>query len=76
MVRQRGGDRPGLQRAEVSNLQKPYPKIYQPFSFSPETIRWCAHEDIMPIILYTDIEKLKKLYRLYQDEAAVAGPNL
>jgi len=56
-------------------FQKPYPKIYQPFSFSPETIRWCAHEDIMPIILYTDIEKLKKLYRLYQDEAAVAGPN-
>jgi alkanesulfonate monooxygenase SsuD/methylene tetrahydromethanopterin reductase-like flavin-dependent oxidoreductase (luciferase family) len=57
-------------------LQKPYPKIYQPFSFSPETIRWCAHEDIMPIILYTDMEKLKKLYKLYQDEAAVAGPNL
>ena len=40
-------------------LQKPYPKIYQPFSFSPETIRWCAHEHIMPIILYTDIEKLR-----------------
>ena len=30
----------------------------------------------MPIILYTDIEKLKKLYKLHQHEAAVAGPNL
>jgi alkanesulfonate monooxygenase SsuD/methylene tetrahydromethanopterin reductase-like flavin-dependent oxidoreductase (luciferase family) len=56
-------------------LQKPYPRIYQPFSFSPETIRWCAHEDIMPIVLYTDLEKVKKLFKLYQDEAAAAGPN-
>jgi alkanesulfonate monooxygenase SsuD/methylene tetrahydromethanopterin reductase-like flavin-dependent oxidoreductase (luciferase family) len=75
----KGQDKEGVVRkigVAPHPLQKPYPKIYQPFSFSPETIRWCAHEDIMPIVLYTDVEKVKKLYKLYQDEAALAGPNL
>ncbi len=57
-------------------LQQPHPPLYQPFSFSEETIRWCAHEDITPIVLYTDVERLKPIFRIYQEESAKAGREL
>ncbi|MHB1444714.1 MAG: LLM class flavin-dependent oxidoreductase [Acidimicrobiales bacterium] len=31
-------------------VQKPYPPIFQPFSSSESTIRWCAAEGVTPIL--------------------------
>lgn len=57
-------------------LQKPHPPLYQPFSFSEATIRWCAHEGIVPIVLHTAFGHLRNLFHSYQEEAAQAGRRL
>jgi len=57
-------------------LQKPHPPLYQPFSFSESTIRWCAHEGIVPIVLHTALGQLRNLFRVYQEEASSAGRRL
>jgi len=56
--------------------QDPHPPIWQPFSISEKTIRWCAREDILPWILSAHPESFVKLCKDYQEEAAGAGRKL
>lgn len=53
--------------------QKPHPPIFQPFSFSEETFRFCAREGIAPFALATDDATLEDLFTAYQEEAANSG---
>ena len=54
-------------------FQKPHPPIFQPFSFSEDTFRFCAREGIAPFALATCEETLTDLFRAYQEEAQEAG---
>lgn len=54
-------------------LQKPYPQVFQPFSFSEESFRFCAREGIVPIVMNTDDEIVSNLLSVYQEEAEAAG---
>ena len=56
--------------------QDPHPPIWQPFSVSEKTIRWCARESILPWILSSYPSEFTKLCRDYQEEAAAAGREL
>lgn len=53
--------------------QKPHPPLFQAFSTSESTIRWCAHEQITPMILLSRPEQLRHLARIYMEEAGRAG---
>lgn len=55
---------------------EPYPEIWQPFSVSEKTIRWCATESIVPWILISYPSEFKKMVLAYQDQAAQSGRNL
>ncbi len=55
--------------------QRPHPKIFQPFSFSEATFKFCGEEDIVPFGLSTDDATLTDLLRVYQDASARAGRN-
>jgi alkanesulfonate monooxygenase SsuD/methylene tetrahydromethanopterin reductase-like flavin-dependent oxidoreductase (luciferase family) len=54
----------------------PYPEIWQPFSVSEKTIRWCATEGIVPWILISHPPDFKRMVEAYQDEAARHGRSL
>jgi alkanesulfonate monooxygenase SsuD/methylene tetrahydromethanopterin reductase-like flavin-dependent oxidoreductase (luciferase family) len=54
-------------------FQKPHPPIFQPFSFSEDTFRFCAREAIAPFALSTCDETLHDLFVAYQEEASAAG---
>jgi alkanesulfonate monooxygenase SsuD/methylene tetrahydromethanopterin reductase-like flavin-dependent oxidoreductase (luciferase family) len=54
----------------------PYPEIWQPFSVSEKTIRWCATEGIVPWILISYPSEFKRMVEAYQDEAAKHGFDL
>jgi hypothetical protein len=56
--------------------QKPHPPLFQAFSVSEATIRWCAKEDIVPMILMSHPEVLRGLVSAYVDSAAQAGRKL
>lgn len=56
--------------------QQPHPPVFQAFSVSERTIRWCAQEGIVPTILTGPIDQLTKLVQVYRDEANKAGRNL
>jgi alkanesulfonate monooxygenase SsuD/methylene tetrahydromethanopterin reductase-like flavin-dependent oxidoreductase (luciferase family) len=53
--------------------QKPHPPLFQAFSVSESTIRWCARECITPMILLSRPEQLRHLARIYMEEAGRAG---
>lgn len=53
--------------------QKPHPPLFQAFSTSETTIRWCAREGITPMILLSRPEQLRHLARIYMEEAGRAG---
>ncbi|MBL6751013.1 MAG: LLM class flavin-dependent oxidoreductase, partial [Nevskia sp.] len=55
--------------------QKPFPKVFQPFSFSADSFRFAAGEGIAPIAISTCDETLQDLLTLYQETAAQAGYN-
>lgn len=55
---------------------QPHPPIWQPFSVSEKTIRWCATENIVPWILVSHPPSFRQLCEAYKDEAAKAGRNL
>lgn len=55
--------------------QKPHPPIFQPFSFSEDTFRFCAREGIAPFALATCEETLTDLFNAYRQEANDAGRN-
>lgn len=64
----------------ISVVPKPYtlphPEIWQPFSVSETTIRWCASEDIVPFILISHPPTFRGLCEAYRDEAARHGREL
>ncbi len=53
--------------------QKPYPPLFQAFSTSESTIRWCARENISPMILLSRPDQLRHLAQIYMEEAGRAG---
>jgi alkanesulfonate monooxygenase SsuD/methylene tetrahydromethanopterin reductase-like flavin-dependent oxidoreductase (luciferase family) len=53
--------------------QKPHPPLFQAFSTSEETIRWCAREQISPMILLSRPQQLRHLAQIYAEEAGRAG---
>ena len=53
--------------------QKPHPTLFQAFSLSEATIRWCAKQDIVPMILTSQSEALRLLFTAYQEESAKHG---
>jgi alkanesulfonate monooxygenase SsuD/methylene tetrahydromethanopterin reductase-like flavin-dependent oxidoreductase (luciferase family) len=56
--------------------QQPHPPLWQAFSVSESTIRWCARETITPWILIAHPESFVQLCRSYQEEAATVGREL
>ena len=54
----------------------PHPPLWQPFSVSERTIRWCAEEGIMPWILISHPPSFRKLCEAYRDAAAETGRDL
>ena len=56
--------------------QQPHPPLWQPFSVSESTIRWCANEDILPWILTSYPDTFKRFCEIYQQEAIAAGRNI
>ena len=55
---------------------QPHPPIWQPFSVSEKTIRWCATEGIVPWILISHPPAFRELCEAYRDEAARHGRHL
>jgi alkanesulfonate monooxygenase SsuD/methylene tetrahydromethanopterin reductase-like flavin-dependent oxidoreductase (luciferase family) len=53
--------------------QRPHPPVFQPFSFSEDTFRFCARENVVPIVMNTDDEKVTRLLDIYREEAEEAG---
>ena len=56
--------------------QQPHPPLWQPFSVSESTIRWCAKEDILPWILTSYRESFTHFCEVYQQDAATVGRDL
>src|ERR1700745_2635901 len=56
--------------------QRPHPPLFQAFSVSEETVRWCARENIIPTILLPQPPVVRKLAEAYREEARAAGHNL
>jgi alkanesulfonate monooxygenase SsuD/methylene tetrahydromethanopterin reductase-like flavin-dependent oxidoreductase (luciferase family) len=56
--------------------QRPHPPLFQAFSLSEETVRWCAREDIRPTIILPQPEVVRKLGEAYVEEARKAGRTL
>ncbi len=56
--------------------QRPHPTLFQAFSVSEETVRWCAREGIIPTILLPQPPVVRKLAEAYQQEARGVGRNL
>ena len=56
--------------------QQPHPPLWQPFSVSETTIRWCARENILPWILISHPETFKQRCMVYQEEGIKAGREL
>ena len=53
--------------------QTPHPPLFQAFSTSEKTIRWCAREDIAPMILLSRPEQVRQIASIYAEEAGRAG---
>jgi alkanesulfonate monooxygenase SsuD/methylene tetrahydromethanopterin reductase-like flavin-dependent oxidoreductase (luciferase family) len=56
--------------------QKPHPPVFQAFSISEATIRWCAQQEIIPMILHSNPPTLRPLVESYVDESAKHGRKL
>lgn len=54
-------------------FQRPHPPVFQPFSFSEDTFRFCAREGIVPILMNTDDRIVRRLMDIYREEAEKAG---
>jgi alkanesulfonate monooxygenase SsuD/methylene tetrahydromethanopterin reductase-like flavin-dependent oxidoreductase (luciferase family) len=53
--------------------QRPHPPLFQAFSLSEETVRWCAREGIRPTIILPQPEVVRKLGEAYVEESRKAG---
>jgi alkanesulfonate monooxygenase SsuD/methylene tetrahydromethanopterin reductase-like flavin-dependent oxidoreductase (luciferase family) len=56
--------------------QRPHPPLFQAFSLSEETVRWCAREAIRPTIILPQPETVRALAQAYQEESRKAGRTL
>jgi alkanesulfonate monooxygenase SsuD/methylene tetrahydromethanopterin reductase-like flavin-dependent oxidoreductase (luciferase family) len=56
--------------------QKPHPPLFQAFSVSEETVRWCAREGIIPTILLSQPPVVRKHAEAYREESHKAGRTL
>ncbi len=54
-------------------FQRPHPPLFQAFSASEETVRWCAREGITPTILTSQPPQVRRLVQAYHAEAQRAG---
>jgi alkanesulfonate monooxygenase SsuD/methylene tetrahydromethanopterin reductase-like flavin-dependent oxidoreductase (luciferase family) len=67
-----------IQRLNVvpKPYQRPHPPLFQAFSVSEETVRWCAREGIIPTILLPQPDVVRKFVEAYREEAAKHGRKL
>lgn len=56
--------------------QRPHPPLFQGFSVSEETFKWCAREQIIPTLLMPQPKVVRRLAEVYREEACQAGHNL
>jgi alkanesulfonate monooxygenase SsuD/methylene tetrahydromethanopterin reductase-like flavin-dependent oxidoreductase (luciferase family) len=56
--------------------QDPHPPLFQPFSHSPDTVRWAAREGLIPITMAAPMSLARRFAELYRHEAAKAGREL
>lgn len=56
--------------------QRPHPTLFQAFSVSEETVRWCARESIIPTILLPQPPVVRKFAEAYVEEGRKAGRDL
>src|SRR5262249_33537475 len=56
--------------------QKPHPQLFQAFSVSEETVRWCAREGIIPTILLPQPEVVRNSAEAYEGESRKSGREL
>jgi alkanesulfonate monooxygenase SsuD/methylene tetrahydromethanopterin reductase-like flavin-dependent oxidoreductase (luciferase family) len=54
-------------------LQKPYPALFQPFASSERTIRWCARENVTPVLPQMREDLQRQLFDIMVEESAAAG---
>lgn len=57
-------------------LQQPHIPVWRPFTSSESTIRWCAQQDVVPMVTGVSQEKMDRVFDVYQEEAALAGRSL
>ena len=50
-------------------LQQPHPPLMQPFAFSESTIRWCARENVTPILAPVNATLEGSLFDVYAEES-------
>jgi alkanesulfonate monooxygenase SsuD/methylene tetrahydromethanopterin reductase-like flavin-dependent oxidoreductase (luciferase family) len=56
--------------------QKPHPTLFQAFSMSEATVRWCARENIVPTLFIADHEQVRFFADTHVEEAKAVGRNL
>ena len=56
--------------------QKPHPLLFQAFSQSESTVRWCARESIIPTLLVSELEEVKRFAEIMIEEAKSNGRTL
>ncbi|HYZ92135.1 MAG TPA: LLM class flavin-dependent oxidoreductase [Actinomycetota bacterium] len=52
-------------------VQKPHPPLMQPFAFSESTIRWCARENVMPVLAPVNAALESQLFGVYADTSGL-----
>jgi alkanesulfonate monooxygenase SsuD/methylene tetrahydromethanopterin reductase-like flavin-dependent oxidoreductase (luciferase family) len=52
-------------------VQKPHPPLMQPFAFSESTIRWCARENVMPVLAPVNATLEGQLFDVYAEESGL-----
>lgn len=53
--------------------QKPHPTLFQAFSMSEATVRWCARENIVPTLFISDHDQVRFFAEVHVEEAKTAG---
>jgi alkanesulfonate monooxygenase SsuD/methylene tetrahydromethanopterin reductase-like flavin-dependent oxidoreductase (luciferase family) len=56
--------------------QRPHPPLFQAFSQSESTIRWCAREGVIPTLLVSELEAVRQFAEIMVEEAAAHGRTL
>ncbi len=56
--------------------QKPHPTLFQAFSMSEATVRWCARENIVPTLFVSDFEQVRFFAETHVEEAKSIGRDL